>query len=108
MIGFGFGIGVGGCFGEVMMMYVCVCWAVSTCSFMEHQKQYAELETAQTLKLWLMDMFHTNSDGWVPNEAWESVRKANKAAFELWMESAAKSGELDAQKARALWPSEEM
>ncbi|KAL3422198.1 hypothetical protein PVAG01_06354 [Phlyctema vagabunda] len=74
----------------------------------EHQKQYKDFETAQKLKLWLVESLNTNSDGWVPNEAWGLAKEANKAAFEKWLESAATSGELDEKEARALWPFHEM
>ncbi|KAI9746756.1 MAG: hypothetical protein M1818_000471 [Claussenomyces sp. TS43310] len=74
----------------------------------EHQKQYEDFETVQRLKLWLMSMLNTTSDGRIPTEAWEAAREANKAAFEQWMESAAGTGEMDEEKARALWPFDEM
>ncbi|KKY19132.1 putative serine threonine protein kinase [Phaeomoniella chlamydospora] len=73
-----------------------------------HRDRYETFETAQKLKHWLVTMLRTSSDGWVPADAWDAARAANKAAFEQWMQSAKESQEMDEQQARALWPFEEM
>ncbi|KAF3396239.1 hypothetical protein F1880_006570 [Penicillium rolfsii] len=42
----------------------------------------------QRLKLWLKTSLHTNSNGWVSNEAWEAVMDAHHAAHEIWVQTA--------------------
>jgi hypothetical protein len=57
------------------------CYQPSTQELQEHHKHYQAFETAQKLKLLLMTMLKTASDGSVPNEAWGSAREANQAAL---------------------------
>lgn len=82
----------------------------------EHEKQYEDFEAVQKLKLWLMRVLDTNSDGWVPTEAWEWSKKVNREAFDEWMKtSRAVKNELEGrgddgmseEKARRLWPFDE-
>ncbi|KAI9036879.1 phosphotransferase family protein [Aspergillus affinis] len=74
-----------------------------------HSRDYEDFETVQRLKVWLMKSLDTNSDGWVPNEAWEAAREAHRAAYEQWMETAREAEErgdenITVEKADKLWP----
>ncbi|KAL8742757.1 MAG: hypothetical protein Q9190_004805, partial [Brigantiaea leucoxantha] len=79
----------------------------------EHKKQYEDFETVQKLKVWLMGALDTNSDGWVPTDAWEESKAAHREAFETWMQTtrdAARTGKDDImteEEARRLWPFDE-
>ena len=74
----------------------------------DHRKRYEDFESAQKLKLWLTGMLQSSSDGWVPNDVWDTAREANKDSFGLRMQSVRESKEMDDQKARELWPFDEM
>ncbi|CAI7584018.1 unnamed protein product [Penicillium glandicola] len=72
-----------------------------------HKQDLEDFEVKQRLLFWLMDNMDTNSDGWVPNEDWEAALEANRAAYDLWIETARESeaeGELEVGKPDALWP----
>lgn len=78
----------------------------------EHEKQYEDFETVQRLKLWLIRVLDTNSDGWVPTDAWEWSKAAHKDAFEKWMESIREANGTDhagmsQEKAQRIWPFDE-
>ncbi|KAL4794562.1 hypothetical protein BDV19DRAFT_399356 [Aspergillus venezuelensis] len=51
-------------------------------------QSYEDFETVQRLKLWLRNSLDTNSDGWVPNEAWDAAKEANRGAYEEWIQTA--------------------
>jgi len=75
-----------------------------------HQKEYKSFQHVQDLKLMLMDLLHTDSDGWVPTERWEEVRHAHKEVFDMAIETA-RDGEdeteddhLSEEDVRELWP----
>lgn len=74
----------------------------------DHAQQYEDFETVQKLKLWLKTSLESNSDGWVPSEAWEAAKIAHKAAYDEWIENAreseARGGDLTVVKAEKLWP----
>ena len=74
----------------------------------EHKKQYKDFETVQKLKLWLIRVLDTNSEGWVSANAWEWSKVAYRDAFEKWMQIArnaegAGDGEMTNKKARRMW-----
>ena len=73
-----------------------------------HARDYEDFETTQRLNMGLKDLLQTNSDGWVPNDAWDAVRDAHRAIYDEWMETARESeshGEgLTVAKADKLWP----
>lgn len=74
----------------------------------EHKKQYEDFETVQKLKLWLMRVLDTDSDGWVPADAWEWSKEVHRDAFEKWMQTARDSegagdDEMTEEKARRMW-----
>lgn len=78
----------------------------------EHKKQYEDFETVQKLKTWLIHALDTNSDGWIPTDAWERSKVAHKEAFENWMQTARDAeatgdGDMTEEKARRLWPFDE-
>ena len=80
--------------------------------FTEHKKQYEDFEIVQKLKLWLTRVLDTNSDGWVPADAWEWSKMAHREAFENWMETAREAkgtdpGGMTEEKARRMWPFDE-
>jgi hypothetical protein len=74
----------------------------------EHSHLYKDFETAQKLKMWLIRSLNTNSDGWVPYEAWETAKDAHRAAYEEWINTARESevegGDMTPEKAEKLWP----
>ena len=74
---------------------------------LERQKaEYDEFEAFQKLKYFLVRATNSNSDGWVPAEAWDAARDANRMAFEQWMQTVVEvdGAEMDPQKAKDLWP----
>ncbi|GAT26646.1 serine/threonine protein kinase [Aspergillus luchuensis] len=75
----------------------------------KHAKDYEDFEAVQSLKLWLKRSLNTNSDGWVPNEAWDAARDAHRAAYDYWIQTAREyedRGEdgMTVEKAERLWP----
>ncbi|GLA91202.1 hypothetical protein AtubIFM61612_005534 [Aspergillus tubingensis] len=75
----------------------------------KHAKDYEDFEVVQGLKLWLKHSLNTNSDGWVPNEAWDVAKDAHRAAYEEWIQTAREyedRGEdgMTVEKAESLWP----
>ncbi len=74
----------------------------------EHARDYEDFETFQRLKLWLKHSLHTNSDGWVPNDAWDAAKDAHRAVYDEWIQTARESesrGEdMTVAKADRLWP----
>ena len=78
----------------------------------EHKKQYEDFETVQKLKLWLIRSLDTNSDGWVPADAWQWSKVAHREAFEEWMQTARDAegtgkDDMTEEKARRMWPFDE-
>ncbi|XRM39189.1 hypothetical protein ABZX51_002557 [Aspergillus tubingensis] len=78
----------------------------------KHAKCYEDFEAVQSLKLWLKRALNTNSDGWVPNEAWDAARDAHWAAYDEWIETAREFEErgeegMTVEKAERLWPFDE-
>lgn len=69
----------------------------------EHVKQYEDFESVQQLKMILKSTLGIESDGWVPADAWESVKRQHKAFHAEWMETIKESGS-DPDRARKLWP----
>ncbi|KAE8353348.1 kinase-like domain-containing protein [Aspergillus coremiiformis] len=74
----------------------------------KHAQDYEDFQTVQKLKLWLKSSLHTNSDGWVPNEAWDAAREAHRAAYDEWIQTAkeaeTRGEDLTVAKADKLWP----
>ena len=78
----------------------------------EHKKQYDDFEAVQNLKLWLIRALDTNSDGWIPAEAWKLSKVAHREAFEKWMQTARDAertgkAHMTKEKARMMWPFDE-
>ena len=78
----------------------------------EHKKQYEDFENVQKLKMLLIRVLDTNSDGWVPADAWERSKMAYRDAFENWMQTARDAkrrgdDEMTEEKARKMWPFDE-
>lgn len=73
-----------------------------------HSRDYEDFETRQKLKVWLTKFLDTNSDGWIPNEAWEASLEAHRALYEQWMEAAREvedeNEKMTDEKADKLWP----
>ena len=71
-----------------------------------HKKQFEDYEASLKLKLFLVHVTGSNSDGWVAPEAWDVTREAYKAAFEEWMRTVKDGGDPDMteEKAGMLWP----
>lgn len=75
----------------------------------EHKKQYEFFESVQKVKLWLMRTLATDSDGWVPIDAWEGTKVKHREVFEQWIQiarDAERTGEDDMteEMARRVWP----
>lgn len=52
--------------------------------------------------MFLVRIIISNTDGWVPPEAWEAAKDANQSLFAKWMESVAQSEDPDMNKAVAV------
>jgi hypothetical protein len=82
--------------------------------FRLHQKEYKSFQHVQDLKLMLMNLLHTDSDGWVPTERWEEVRRAHNVVFDLANETArdgkdetedeTEDDHMSEEDVRELWP----
>lgn len=70
----------------------------------EHAQQYEDFETLQKLKTWLKISLQTTSDGWVPNEVWDTAREVNREAYGEWIQTARESEDMTVEKADKLWP----
>ncbi|KAF7944453.1 hypothetical protein EAE96_010845 [Botrytis aclada] len=71
-----------------------------------HQKEHEAFEHVQDLKQMLIKLLRTDSDGWVPTEHWEEVRRAHKEIFDLALKTA-REGEdesMTEKDVRELWP----
>ncbi|KAF1839658.1 hypothetical protein BDW02DRAFT_604162 [Decorospora gaudefroyi] len=71
-----------------------------------HAKEWEDFETFQRLKLFLVRSINSNTDSWVPSEAWEAAKDANQSVSEEWMQTAAQSEDPDMNedRGRKLWP----
>lgn len=70
-----------------------------------HQKEYKAFQHVQELKVMLIKLLDTDSDGWVPIERWEQVRRAHKEVFNLALESAREDPEeMTEDEVKELWP----
>ncbi|TGO55213.1 hypothetical protein BCON_0095g00270 [Botryotinia convoluta] len=72
----------------------------------KHQEEHQAFQHVQELKLMLVKLLRTDSDGWVPIERWEEVRRAHKEVFDLAL-ATAREGEDDSmteKDVRELWP----
>ena len=59
----------------------------STAELRDHAKQWADFETVQKFKVFLIRALDSNSDRWVPTESWEVAKAAHREVFERWMET---------------------
>lgn len=74
----------------------------------QHARDYEDFEAVQALKLWLRDNLDTNSDAWIPNDAWEATRVAHREAYDEWIQTAkeaeSQGEEMTVAKADKMWP----
>ncbi|KAK2734624.1 hypothetical protein FQN57_001618 [Myotisia sp. PD_48] len=75
----------------------------------EHAKQFEDFKTKEELKSWLRVCMQTTSDGWVPNELWDTAKEFNREAYKKWIETAQEAeassdGDTTVEKAERLWP----
>lgn len=72
----------------------------------QHAKELEDFKAAQTLKLFLVRAFNSNTEGWVPPDEWDGAKHANQSAFEEWMKTVAQSEDPDMNESRGrkLWP----
>lgn len=74
----------------------------------KHQKQYADFDTAQSLKVGLVQKLCTDSDGWVSKNDWDVVKAAHDDMYREWLETAREAasddGSISEAKAKELWP----
>ncbi|KAJ5576504.1 hypothetical protein N7535_003430 [Penicillium sp. DV-2018c] len=54
----------------------------------QHARDYENFEAVQALKSWLRDNLGTDSDGWIPHDAWDAAKVAHRAAYDEWIETA--------------------
>lgn len=73
-----------------------------------HAREYEVFEAVQALKAWLRDSLDTNSDGWVPTEAWDAAKVAHRAAYDEWIqtgrEAESRGEDMTVAKADKMWP----
>lgn len=70
-----------------------------------HRKAYKAFQHVQELKLVLIKLLRTDSDGWVPIDRWDEVRCAHKEVFNTALESAREEGSESTEvKVRELCP----
>lgn len=73
-----------------------------------HEGLYADFQTAQDLKLGLMQRLRTDSDGWVPTSDWDIIKSYHDEWFLEWLqtakEAAQEDGSMTETKAREMWP----
>ncbi|KAI6812133.1 hypothetical protein KC352_g3960 [Hortaea werneckii] len=73
-----------------------------------HERMYTDFQTAQDLKLGLMQRLRTDSDGWVPSSDWDIIKSCHDEMFLEWLqvakEAAREDGSLTEAKAREFWP----
>ncbi|KAF7865797.1 hypothetical protein EAF04_005962 [Stromatinia cepivora] len=70
-----------------------------------HRKEHKAFQHIQELKLVLTKLLHTDSDGWVPIDRWDEVRRARKEIFNTALETAREEeGELTEEDVKELWP----
>lgn len=83
-------------------------YAPSEDELQAHGRLYADFQTAQDLKLGLMQRLRTDSDGWVPTCDWDIVKSCHDEMFLEWLqmarEAAQEDGSLTEAKAREMWP----
>ncbi|KAL9576096.1 MAG: hypothetical protein Q9212_007389 [Teloschistes hypoglaucus] len=53
-----------------------------------HAREYKDFEVAYDMKQKLAYLLDTNTDGWVPTEAWEATKLAHKQAVDIFMQTA--------------------
>ncbi|KAJ5512870.1 hypothetical protein N7463_002422 [Penicillium fimorum] len=74
----------------------------------QHAREYEDFEAIQALKSWLKDTLDTNSDGWIPNEAWDATKDTHRAAYDEWIQTAkeaeARGEDMTVAKADKMWP----
>jgi hypothetical protein len=70
----------------------------------KHQEQYNDYEIAQKLKMKVMKILGTDSDGWVPTNVWEESKIAHQSMLDLWLRSAEEDKGMTWEKACQLWP----
>lgn len=79
----------------------------TTAELEEHKARFEDFETYQKLRIFLMQLANSNSEGWIPSDAWDETQAALKVAFDDWMSTVAGPDAEDGlteDKARALWP----
>ncbi|KAJ5135832.1 uncharacterized protein N7515_005110 [Penicillium bovifimosum] len=74
----------------------------------QHARDYDDFEAVQALKSWLRDNLDTNSDGWIPNDAWDAAKVAHRTTYNDWIETAkeaeARGEDMTVAKADKMWP----
>lgn len=74
----------------------------------QHTRDYEDFEAVQALKSWLRNNLDTNSDGWIPNDAWDTARVAHRAAYDEWIQTAkeaeSRGEDMTVAKADKMWP----
>lgn len=71
-------------------------------------RDYEDFETVQKLKLWLRNSLHTNSDGLIPNDLWNTATDAHCTTYDEWIQTArefeCRDEGLTVAKPDKLWP----
>ncbi|KAJ5958954.1 uncharacterized protein N7479_006104 [Penicillium vulpinum] len=74
----------------------------------QHARDYEDFEAVQALKSWLRNTLDTNSDGWIPNDAWDAASTTHRAAYDEWIQTAkeaeARGEDMTVAKADKMWP----
>ncbi|KAL3420321.1 hypothetical protein PVAG01_08820 [Phlyctema vagabunda] len=72
----------------------------------EHAELYEQFQVMQRLKEFLIENFDSDSDGWIPPEAWEFSKEMHRSTFQTWMDGAREGVDpkLTVEIAEKLWP----
>lgn len=83
-------------------------YAPTEAELKQHARDYEDFEAVQALKSWLRNKLDTNSDGWIPNDAWDAARVAHRAAYDEWIQTAkeaeSRGEDMTIAKADKMWP----
>ncbi|KAF2500409.1 hypothetical protein BU16DRAFT_556879 [Lophium mytilinum] len=69
----------------------------------EHEKEYEDFESRQSLVTACESYLAATHDGWVSAQDWEMAEGRHKEMYEMWIEGSKGNAE-DEEKARLLWP----
>lgn len=83
--------------------------SLSANELLEHRREFRSFCVATDLKLRLTDLLETDSDGWVPIEAWEATEAAHQKLFRELVQTLQKPENIDdeamsEEDLKKIWP----